>query len=115
MINLQRLEAVRPEADPFPHFSSDSLLSQESLEAVANDFPNIRQPGLFPLSDLQFGPGFAALIADLRGPEFTRLIGEKLGLDLTGKPMMVTVRGRCAARDGRAHTDSRDKIATCLL
>ncbi len=28
---------------------------------------------------------------------------------------MITVRGHCARRDGRIHTDSTDKIVTCLL
>ncbi len=28
---------------------------------------------------------------------------------------MITVRGRCHAKDGRIHTDSRDKVATALL
>jgi len=115
MFEFQRLEAVRPDTQPFPHFAAQGLLSPEALAGIAGDFPDIRQPGLFPLSELSYGPQFAALIEDLRRPEFSEAMGRKLGMVLSGKPMMITVRGRCAARDGRSHTDSEDKIATCLL
>ena len=28
---------------------------------------------------------------------------------------MITVRGHCQKKDGRIHTDSKDKLVTCLL
>ena len=31
---------------------------------------------------------------------------KKFGVDLTGRPTMITVRGRCRAEDGGIHTDS---------
>ena len=51
----------------------------------------------------------------LRGPEFARAVSEKLGIDLTRRPTMVTVRGQSAARDGQIHTDSRSKLITVLI
>ena len=29
--------------------------------------------------------------------------------------MMITVRGQAQSKDGRIHTDTKDKVATCLL
>ena len=115
MINLARLAAAPVETAPFPHFSAAELIAPDQLAGVARDFPRIDKPGLFALSDLHGGPAFDALVADLRRPEFTALMERKLGVELADKPMMITVRGRCARRDGRAHTDSEDKVATGLL
>src|SRR5580693_3926373 len=40
---------------------------------------------------------------------------EKFGVDLTGRPSTITVRGRCGAHDGKIHNDSTSKIITVLL
>ena len=40
---------------------------------------------------------------------------KKLGVDLAGRPTMVTARGVSAARDGQIHTDSRTKLITVLI
>jgi hypothetical protein len=115
VINLERLAAAPTHAWPFRRFSATGVISRERLAEVARDFPPVDQAGLFALSDLRYGPAFARLIEDLRRPEFTALMERKLDVDLADRPMMITVRGRCALRDGRAHTDSEDKIATGLL
>jgi hypothetical protein len=67
------------------------------------------------LSELQVGPGLRALFDALDGPEFRKAVEQKFGLDLQGKATMFTLRGRCDARDGRIHTDSKKKIITVLL
>lgn len=112
---LQPLADAIPTTQPFPFVSAAGLLTPADLEAIAADFPDIADPGLFPLSALTYGPAFGRLVEALRSPAFAALIGEKLGLALADLPLMITVRGRCAARDGRAHTDSKDKVATGLL
>ncbi|MDR3512823.1 MAG: 2OG-Fe(II) oxygenase [Caulobacteraceae bacterium] len=115
MINLARLAAAPVESAPFAHFTVSDLIDPAALADVAEDFPAIDQPGLFPLSDLSYGPAFRRLVADLRRREFAILMERKLGVDLVDRPMMITVRGFCARRDGRSHTDSHDKIATGLI
>ena len=46
----------------------------------------------------------------------TAAVGAKLGMDLSAKPTMVTVRGQCSsALDGKIHTDSRTKLVTALI
>ena len=44
-----------------------------------------------------------------------KMMSEKFGVDLSDKPLMIHVRGQCQKRDGRIHTDSTDKVITCLL
>ena len=36
-------------------------------------------------------------------------------MDLTGRPVMITVRGHCRLSDGKIHTDSGGKLLTILL
>jgi len=43
------------------------------------------------------------------------LLGRKFGIELAGLPMMITVRGHAQGKDGRIHTDTKDKVVTGLL
>jgi hypothetical protein len=52
---------------------------------------------------------------EMHGLELRDLIGERLGMDLKGRPPMLTVRGRTGKKDGRIHTDSKSKLVTVLL
>lgn len=112
------LEAIRRSAvamDPFPFLMAQSVLSRPSLEAIGRDFPAIAGPGVFPLEELDYGQAFRDLINDIRSTDLEAILEQKLGINLADKPLMVTVRGHCQKKDGRIHTDSTDKIVTCLL
>jgi hypothetical protein len=61
------------------------------------------------------GPAMDALLDEIAAPEFSRIIGEKLGIDLVDRPQMLMVRKWSGPRDGRPHTDGLDKAATCLI
>jgi hypothetical protein len=101
--------------EPFPFFTAQNVLSKDALDAIERDFPPITKPGIFPLSELQFGKSFADLIASIESAELEAIMEEKYQLKLSDKPLMVTVRGFCRARDGKIHNDSKDKVVTCLL
>ena len=112
------VEAVRSAAltrTPFPYFMVPRFVRPETIAAINADFPAVAHAGSFPLPTLSFGPAFAAFMDAIRGPEFARAVGEKLGLDLTQRPTMVTVRGQSNARDGQIHTDSVTKLVTVLI
>jgi hypothetical protein len=109
---IARTEAIR---EPFQCFATENVLSAVDLAAIRRDFPDIRKPGLFPLSELSYGPAFAALIEDIRSQELEDVMAEKYGVDLFDKPLMITVRGRARKKDGRIHTDTKAKFVTCLL
>lgn len=101
--------------DPFDHIIAPGAIREESVEEVGRDVPAFEQPGGIPLGGLEFGPVFARLIDDLKGPKLTRIVSEKFDIDLTGWPIMITGRGRCRPQDGKIHTDSRRKLVTALL
>ncbi|MEZ5818362.1 MAG: 2OG-Fe(II) oxygenase [Hyphomicrobiaceae bacterium] len=112
------LEAIRRSAvahEPFSFFQTQGVLDEASLARIGRDFPAITQPGIFPLEEVNGGAAFDALIEEIRGPDLESLLEEKLDVELSDLPLMVTVRGFCHKRDGRIHTDSTDKVVTCLL
>ena len=115
MIDYQRFRQTPLVRKPFDHLVVSGFLSASALEPVLSGFPAIEKGGSFPESELSFGPGFAALLEELRGPELRAAVAEKFGIDLAGKPTMVTVRGQARAKDGRIHTDTDTKIVTVLL
>lgn len=115
MINFELLAAVTQAKEPFPHFVTQGLINPEGMKAISRDFPAIKNPGVFPLSDLTYGPAFAELIEDINSEKMCAIFSEKLGIYLKRKPLMISVRGHCQLKDGRIHNDSRDKIATGLL
>ena len=115
MLDLTELAKQPPIAAPFNHIEAEGLLPEAERDALARDFPDPGKTGFFPVEDLSFGPAFAQLLSDVRSPEFSRIVGEKLDRDLVGRPQMIVARKWSAAKDGRAHTDGADKVATALI
>ncbi|TCT05836.1 2-oxoglutarate-Fe(II)-dependent oxygenase superfamily protein [Tepidamorphus gemmatus] len=115
MLDLEAIRRTRVVREPFAHFTVSDTLSADALAAIRADFPAITHPGIFPLSELAYGPAFAALIEDIRSADLEAILSEKFDVDLSDRPLMITVRGHCRASDGRIHTDSTSKVVTCLL
>ncbi|MEJ0063506.1 MAG: 2OG-Fe(II) oxygenase [Alphaproteobacteria bacterium] len=115
MLNLQSLAALEPVREPFPHLILPGFVRREALDAIEADFPVIEQPGSFPLPTLSYGKNFKQFMNEIQGPDMTRLISEKFGVDLSDLPTMVTVRGQCRATDGQIHIDSKTKLITVLI
>jgi hypothetical protein len=115
VINLDAIRKTDVAQEPFQFFSTPGVLSAVDLAAIRADFPDIREPGIFPLSELTYGPAFARLIDDITSADFEDIIGDHFGIDLSNKPLMITVRGQAQEKDGRIHTDSKLKLVTCLL
>jgi hypothetical protein len=114
-LNWGALEAARLARDPFDHVIVSQALSAQSAAAIPGEFPPIRQPGSFSLSDAPPGPWLSTVIADLASPRFRTLMERLFEIDLSGRPTIVTLRGQCGPRDGRVHVDSTTKILSLLL
>jgi len=91
------------------------FVRSEAMAGINADNPLVTHPGSFPLPTLKYVPAFRDFIAAIQGPDFTRAVEKKLGVDLKDRPTMVTARGVSAARDGQIHTDSRTKLITVLI
>lgn len=115
MIDFDAIARTEVTREPFRFFAAPDVLSAADLAAVRADFPGIRKPGIFPLSALSYGPAFSRLIEDIRSQELEDVMAEKYGVDLSDKPLMITVRGQARKKDGRIHSDTKTKFVTCLL
>ena len=115
MLDLDAIRAGKVADEPFSYFMVPCVLDRAALTAIEHDFPAIASPGIFPLEALEYGAAFSDLVNDIRGADLEAIMEEKFDVELADKPLMVTVRGHCQRKDGRIHTDSTDKIVTCLL
>jgi len=115
VLNFNAINNAKVQADPFPYLTATGTLSVADLGLINRDFPSIELPGIFSLSDLTYNGAFGELIEEIRSDTMRHIMEKHFGVDLSDKPLMITVRGRCQRKDGRIHNDSKDKIVTCLL
>jgi len=101
--------------EPFPYLIVDNIIRPEVLSDVVGSFPAIKKRGSFPPHAVACSGLFATLMQEMQSDELRDLIGERLGMDLTNRPPMITVRGRTSEKDGEIHTDSTSKLVTVLL
>ena len=115
VLNADALRDAALVPEPFPHLIIDNLIRPQVLSEVVESFPRIDRRGSFPPHAVSCSGRFATLMQEIQSEELRDLIGERLGMDLTGRPPMVTVRGRTSKKDGEIHTDSKSKLVTVLL
>lgn len=114
-LDLTAFRATPLVREPFEYLVLPGFIKSEARAAINACYPDIKRPGSFPLSELSYGPAFANLVAELNSDEMRRAFEEKFGIDLSGRPTMITARGCSGARDGRIHTDTPSKIITVLI
>jgi hypothetical protein len=115
MLDLEAFRSRPLCREPFDYLVVPGFVTPHARAMVNADYPKVEQPGSFPLSEVSSGPAFAALIDELNSDSVRTAFEDKFGLDLTGRPTMFTVRGRCWEKDGNIHTDSETKIITVLI
>lgn len=114
-VDLAALARTKLVSEPFPHLVVPGFVPPPARAALARDFPAIAEPGSFPLGELRYGPAFRGFVAELEGEEMRAAFAAKFGIDLAGRPTMITVRGQARAADGRIHTDTATKLITVLI
>jgi len=115
VLDFEQLSAAAAQQDPYPYFVVEQCIREEVLSDFIRDFPRVDKGGSFTLQDTEYGPTTEALLEELNSPQFRKIIEQKLDMDLTDRPMIVTIRGYSRARDGKIHTDSKSKLATVLI
>lgn len=115
MIDLEAIWQARVNEVPFKFFVADNILKSTDLDQISEDFPSIGQPGAFPLQELEYGPSFTRLIEEVSSKDFTYLMGKKFRINLTMKPLFISVRGHSRLSDGKIHTDSKSRIVSSVL
>ncbi len=115
LLNIKALSDAPLATEPFQYVLVEHVLGDKDQAAITQDFPDMPDAGSFPLSELSIGPTLQALVDEMNGAAFRGAIEDKFGVDLNGASTLFTLRGRCDARDGRIHTDSKKKIITVLV
>ena len=115
MLDLERFRATPVTREPFEFLVVPGFIRAEARAVIDKDYPGVGRAGSFPLPEVTYGPAFAKLIEEMRSEEFRKAFEEKFNIDLTNRPNMITVRGRCDEKDGKIHTDSETKIITILV
>ena len=115
VVDFEGLAATETAADPFPHLVMRGFVRPERLASVVTDLPPLGARGSFPIESVRLGPNAAQLMDEMKGERMRQIIAGKFGLDLDGAPVMLTLRGRTDARDGKIHCDSIAKRVTILL
>jgi len=114
-IDYQNLLDAELKIAPFEYIVVPNFVKAPHLKSVAKDFPKINLRGSFPLDTVESGPEFAQLITELKGDKFRKFVEDKFCVDLSGRPVMITARGRCENKDGQIHIDSKGKLVTVLV
>jgi hypothetical protein len=115
MINLEKLAQTQLMNSPFEHCVVPEFIAPKTLELLNLDFPIITDPANHNPAKLQYGSNFQTLLDQLNHPTFSDALGKKFGVQLTGRPSTITVRGQCELSDGDIHTDHWTKIVTILI
>ncbi len=114
-LRLDAFDSTPLVREPFEHLVVKDFLQRDALDGARRDFPAVPSAGSHPPAGLKIEGGFKRLIDDVYSDDFRQAIERKFNIDLTGRPLMYTVRGHCRARDGQIHTDTKTKIITVLL
>ena len=114
-LKLEALRATPLVKEPFEHLIVPGFIARDTFAEINADYPKISARGSFPVDEVTFGPAFQRLLDELEGDAFREAFEEKFAIDLSGRPTVTTVRGRCGQGDGQIHTDSASKIITVLV
>ena len=115
ILDLQSFARTPLQRDPCDFIVVPEFVRRDVLDEINRDYPGIDEPGNFPAEELQYGPSFAALLAELASDETRRAFAGKFGIDLDHLLLQTTVRRYSEASDGAIHNDSRNKIVTALI
>ncbi len=114
-LGIQEFRATALVREPFEHLIVPEFIPAQTLAEINSDYPKIPGSGSFPVDQVAYGEAFQSLLDELNSDAFREAFEEKFGIDLSGRPTITTVRGRCGPGDGRIHTDSATKIITVLI
>jgi len=114
-INLQALREAQLHCEPFDFLVVPDFISRDNLVQVNSAYPEIDTAANHTLESLQYGDAFAALMEELQGEAFAKVLGERFDMPLETLPTTVTVRKFCERTDGNIHTDHKSKVITVLV
>jgi len=114
-LDLTALAQARAVTEPFDYVVVPDFITASQQSTAIENFPKIEHGGSYPLSSVDIPSPFQDLLDELDSPAFEQVIERKFNVELKGKPKLFSLRGICRNKDGKIHTDSKEKIITVLL
>jgi len=114
-LDVEKFSKTEAQRAPFEYILVLAFVAGSSLAEVNRDFPRLEKAGNFPVEDLDYGPGFASFIEQIKGADFRKAVEKKFNMHLEGLETRITVRGFADQSDGDIHTDIRSKVVTGLI
>ncbi|HET9019628.1 MAG TPA: 2OG-Fe(II) oxygenase [Acetobacteraceae bacterium] len=115
VIDAAAFARSQPARTPFPHVVLPGFVLPTACAAARAVFPDSGHGGIAPAAARDPADGLGRLLAALRDPQTTALFAEKFDETLDPDALMIHLRARCTAQDGRIHTDSARKRLTALI
>ncbi len=114
-INFTKFNSTKLKKKPFEYMVLPNFIDQKVLDLVVEDFPLITSEGSFSLDSVKSGKHFLKFIDELKSAKFRKAVEKKFQINLAGRPVMITARGKCKDSNGKIHIDSKGKIITILV
>jgi SM-20-related protein len=114
-IDLDVIRTAPVTRQPYPFLLNSKFLKSDQVEELRSEFPDIKKPGFITVDDVEIKGKFKRLIDELEGPELTKALSERFGVDLSPYPRLTTIRKVSQLKDGRIHTDGPSKVLTLLV
>ncbi|AWN52310.1 2OG-Fe(II) oxygenase [Methylobacterium sp. 17Sr1-1] len=115
ILDVDAVRAAPVAHDPYHYFLGRQVLRSEAIADLKRDFPAIAKPGYLTVDEVQLTGRFKDLIEELESDDFSRVLGEKFGLDLVSCPRLTTIMRRSQPKYGAIHTDGPSKVMTLLV
>ena len=115
VLDIEGLESATARTDPFPYFYMERSANPKYVQRLIADFPQISKGGSFNIDEMPKSDLTHRFVSQFDNERVRRILGDKLDVDLEGRPMMTTLRGYSRAKDGSIHTDSKSKLVTVLI
>ncbi|WP_232629887.1 2OG-Fe(II) oxygenase [Methylobacterium sp. Leaf118] len=115
ILNVDAVRAAPVSRDPYTYFLGNGVLNESAIEEIRQDFPAIAKPGYLTVDEVALKGRFKALIDELESDEFSRLLGDKFGIDLVSCPRLTTIMKKSQPKYGSIHTDGPSKVMTLLV
>lgn len=115
ILNVEAVRAAPLSRQPYAYALGNDVLNREAIDAVRADFPDISKPGYLTVDEVALKGRFKALVEELESDAFSKIIGDKFGVDLVSCPRLTTIMKRSQPKYGSIHTDGPSKVLTLLV
>jgi SM-20-related protein len=115
IFDLKALDETPVKTDPYQYLAVPNFVRPDALAAIRRDYPDIEGIGPVEPHEIEYGPGFDAMVRALASPTLAEHFARKFGEDILGTPTVFRIRKYEGLKGGYIHTDSKSKLVSVLI